>query len=186
MNKTESNTKTKASVKALGKASIQSNAGNRFPSRACKALFGLGLFCSVSNVCSAKEIEFKKIKLLLGPATITAEVADDEPKRSRGLMERSTLKDSEGMIFIFDRPQQQNFWMKDTLIPLSIGFFDSTGKLFQIVDMDPASPVDLNPRIYPSSRPALYALEVAQGWFKRKKITLGEKLKIPELHIPDR
>jgi uncharacterized membrane protein (UPF0127 family) len=143
------------------------------------------LFTLFGLIASAS-VEFKQTKLILGNATISAELADTEERRERGLMERTTLKDSQGMIFVFDHPQQQGFWMKDTLIPLSIGFLDASGKLFQILDMDPASPVELHPKIYLSAKPALYALEVAQGWFVRKKIPLGSQMKIPELHIPDR
>src|SRR4051812_16345138 len=79
---------------------------------------------------SEKGVQFKKAALTLGSAHLNVEIADTEDRRERGLMGRTSLKDSEGMIFIFDMATQQGFWMKDTLIPLSIGFFSPSGKLF--------------------------------------------------------
>jgi uncharacterized protein len=125
-------------------------------------------------------LEFKKTKMILGKTIINVEVADNNERRERGLMNRSSLKDSEGMIFIFPDARPQGFWMKNTLIPLSIGFFDDKGKLFQILDMEPASPVEVYPRTYTSAKPARFALEEPKGWFARKNISVGEQLHLPE------
>ncbi len=121
---------------------------------------------------------FKKTSIEVGRLKLQVEVADTEELREHGLMGRKSLRDSEGMVFIFSYPQILRFWMKDTLIPLSIGYFDKDGSLFQITDMEPASPIEINPKIYPSEKLAKYALEVPKGWFKRKSISLGSKLKL--------
>ena len=130
-------------------------------------------------------VKFSKTKMILGKETLIVEVADNNESREQGLMGRKELKDSTGMIFIFEQAEPQDFWMKNTLIPLSIGFFDADGKLFQITDMEPASVIDLNPKVYHSTRPAKFALEEPKGWFKRKKITENHaQLKLPDLDLP--
>jgi uncharacterized protein len=77
------------------------------------------------------------------------------------------------MLFIFEQPQPLIFWMKDTIIPLSIAFFDDKKRLIEILDMpvlsESAGPFPL----FKSSRPALYALEVPEHWFIAKGIEKG-------------
>ena len=134
---------------------------------------------------SAQAVQFSKTKMILGPVTIRVEVADTDEKREQGLMWRKKLKDDSGMIFVFDQEEPQGFWMKNTLIPLSIGFFDKKGKLFQVIDMEPASVVETNPKVYNSSHPAKFALEEPKGWFQRKKVKVNQAvLKLPELKLP--
>jgi uncharacterized protein len=145
----------------------------------------LVLAVAIFSSYQAQALEFSKTKMILGKETLTVEVADNDASREQGLMGRKDLKDSTGMIFIFDQAEPQDFWMKNTLIPLSIGFFDEKGNLFQITDMEPASVMDLHPKVYSSTRPAKFALEEPKGWFKRKKITENHaQLKLPELHLP--
>jgi uncharacterized membrane protein (UPF0127 family) len=134
---------------------------------------------------TAQGATFTKSKIILGKVQYNVEVADTDELRERGLMGREKLSDNEGMIFIFDEAQPQGFWMKNTLIPLSIGFFDEKGKLFQVTDMEPASPMDLSPKVYRSTRPAKFALEEPRGWFSRKKILVNQtQLRLPDLHLP--
>ncbi len=76
------------------------------------------------------------------------------------------------MLFMFMGEQYLSFWMKNTLIPLSIGYFDKNKKLIEVKDMEPVlGPVrdDQLPN-YPSSKPAMFAIEVPKGWFAKKKI----------------
>lgn len=110
---------------------------------------------------------------------IKVEMAETETQKSTGLMGRTELKEGEGMLFVFRPEQTLTFWMKNTLIPLSIGFLKSDKTLIDIQDMTPAyGPVrdESQPR-YTSSRPAMYALEVPQGWFAKKKIRVGQKFR---------
>jgi uncharacterized membrane protein (UPF0127 family) len=102
---------------------------------------------------------------------LRAELARTEAERSRGLMYRESLPDGEGMLFIFDRDQILSFWMKNTLIPLSIAFISYNGEILEIRDMRPG---DLN--TVRSSRSVRYALEVPQGWFSRAGIGAGDSL----------
>ena len=93
-------------------------------------------------------------------------------------MYREKLADGEGMLFVFDRDEILSFWMKNTLIPLSIAFISYDGKIIDIKDMEPQS---LEP--VRSSRSVRYALEVPQGWFSRAGFGAGDmvRLDIPGL-----
>ncbi len=114
----------------------------------------------------------------IGEETLTVEIADTSETRAKGLMGREELPEGKGMLFIFDRAQRLTFWMKDTLIPLSIGFFDERKELVKILDMDP--PIGKEYIRYRCTAPALYALEVPQGWFEKHKIEVGDKFSFLE------
>ena len=84
----------------------------------------------------------------------------------------TSLGDLDGMLFAWDSPVQVSFWMKDTLIPLDIGFFDESGSLFLVVSMVPC---EADPCAnYPSGAPVSYALEALPGFFDT--VALGEVL----------
>jgi uncharacterized membrane protein (UPF0127 family) len=102
---------------------------------------------------------------------VTAEIARTDAERAQGLMNRKSLDDGKGMLFVFERDQILNFWMKNTLIPLSIAFISHNGRILEIRDMKPR---DLN--TVASSRSARYALEAPLGWFDRERIGVGDFL----------
>lgn len=107
-------------------------------------------------------------RIRINNSELMIELAATEQAREQGLMNRFVLPDGTGMLFIFEKPQILSFWMKNTMIPLSIGFFDENHCLINIEDMDPPKNNDL--KIYQSQKPARYALEVPQGWFERHQI----------------
>jgi uncharacterized membrane protein (UPF0127 family) len=107
---------------------------------------------------------------------IEAEIADNDTERQRGLMERTALAEDAGMLFVFDRDQILSFWMKNTLIPLSVAYIASDGSIVDVQDMQP---LDTTP--HPSARPARYALEVNQGFFGEHGIAVGDQVELPEL-----
>lgn len=111
--------------------------------------------------------------LQIGAVQLEVEIADTAESRNRGLMFRNTLEQNQGMLFIFDKSEILSFWMKNTYIPLTIGFFDENQALIQIEDMD--VPKTKNLPLYQSDRPAQYALEVSRDWFKKHKISIGDK-----------
>ncbi|MGH2452310.1 MAG: DUF192 domain-containing protein [bacterium] len=124
---------------------------------------------------------FKKGTLVLLASgrrvVLQVEVAATPEARSRGLMNRERLPDNAGMLFIFEEQHRWGFWMKNTLIPLSIAFIDRHWRVVDIQDMAVAP----NPRegpftIYESRAPALYALEVRQGLFKQRGIGVGARV----------
>src|SRR5437899_7630209 len=106
----------------------------------------------------------------LGDQVLNVEIADTEEARATGLMGRKELPEGEGMLFVYEQPSMVAFYMKNTLIPLSIGFFDETKKLTQIEKMDVLHGKKLVH--YFNRAPALYALEVPQGWFAKHKIQI--------------
>ncbi len=102
---------------------------------------------------------------------VQVEIADTPAKRTRGLMGRTALAEDAGMLFVFDREQQLSFWMKNTLIPLSIAYIDAQRRIVDIQDMQP---LDETP--HPSAAPAQFALEVNQGFFAEHGIEVGNVL----------
>src|SRR5215210_2053596 len=105
---------------------------------------------------------------------VEVEIADDDAERQRGLMERTALAENAGMLFVFDREQALSFWMRNTLIPLSIAYIDSEGRIVDIQDMQP-----LDETSHPSAEPAQYALEVNQGFFAERGIEVGDEVELP-------
>ncbi len=112
---------------------------------------------------------------------LTVEIAKTVDARSQGLMFRKSLRENAGMLFQFEEDSTGAFWMKNTLIPLSIGFIDNQWKLLDVKDMkvepDPERPANF----YGPSMPYRYALEVNMGFFQRNGITPGAHL---ELIVP--
>ena len=106
--------------------------------------------------------------------SVKTEIARTEAERARGLMNREALPDGEGMLFIFERDQILNFWMKDTLVPLYIAFISAEGRIIEIFDMQPRDLTGIS-----SSRSVRYALEAPQGWFSRVGIGPGDYLVLP-------
>lgn len=112
---------------------------------------------------------------------IDVEIADDEEHRRVGLMNRTSLAPDAGMVFVFFEETTTSFWMKDTLIPLSVAFFGEDGKIIDIQDMDPCTKEPC-PTFGPDA-PYRGALEVNQGAFDRWKVSVGDQLTL--LHPND-
>lgn len=139
-------------------------------------VFVMGLLMVRPGYARDLYTEYETAKLNIGNKTITAFIADDEDKRSQGLMFIERLGENEGMLFVFKNEQILSFWMKNTIIPLSIGFFDSKGTLIDIKEMAVPPITEEMPPSYQSRAPALFALEMRSGWFAKNKITNGAKL----------
>lgn len=116
--------------------------------------------------------ELPKIALTIGEIRIDAEVADDPDEKTIGLMGRKELAEGSGMLFVFSRPQPMGFWMKDTLVPLSIAYINGEGVIREIHDMQPLDESGINSVF----QDLVYALEVPQGWFAKKGILAGDKV----------
>ena len=111
------------------------------------------------------------IELSAGMHRIEAEVASTSSDRATGLMHRPSMPAQRGMLFVFPEAGVQCFWMKNTLIPLSIAFLDDGGRIVQIADMQPQSLDN-----HCSSKPVRYALEMNVGWFKSRGFAAGTKI----------
>ena len=113
-----------------------------------------------------------KIPLYINKKEIGVEVAKTPAERAKGLMGRKHLGQEEGMFFIFETEDYHAFWMKDTLIPLSIAFIDRSGLIVEIADMEPLSLDSHGP-----PKPILYTLEMKKGWFSTNGIKIGDVLR---------
>ena len=107
---------------------------------------------------------------------VRVEIADTEAEREKGLMYRTALGENRGMLFVFDKEQELSFWMKNTLIPLSVAFMDSEGRIVDIQDM---KPLDDDPPYTVSAKPAQYALEVNKGFFEERGVKVGDRAELP-------
>jgi uncharacterized membrane protein (UPF0127 family) len=119
----------------------------------------------------------KKEWIQVGPEKIQVELALTPKEQSKGLMFRHELAEESGMLFVFKDERPLNFWMKNTFIPLSIGYFDAKGKLIDIQEMRPVTSEMETPSTYPSHGPASFALEMNPGWFEKHHIKVGALLK---------
>jgi uncharacterized membrane protein (UPF0127 family) len=106
---------------------------------------------------------------------VEVEIADTNSERARGLMERTELAEDAGMLFTFEQEQTPGFYMRDSLIPLSIAFIDEEGRIVDLQDMQPLDET----RHYPAE-PAKYALEVNQGFFAEHGVEVGNMVQLPE------
>lgn len=107
--------------------------------------------------------QFERVDIGIGSEQWTVAVADTEPLRARGLMGVTDLGDLDGMMFVWDEEITAAFWMKDTLIPLDIAFFDADGALVDTFTMVPCEEEPCP--TYPAAGPFRYAIETMVGGF---------------------
>jgi uncharacterized membrane protein (UPF0127 family) len=135
------------------------------------ALLGATLFSAQLAVAQDRPQSLPAIKLGAGMHVISAEVAQSPEQRATGLMNRPSMGANEGMLFVFEEANPQCFWMKNTLLPLSIAFIADDGTVVNIADMKPQALES-----HCSAKPVRYALEMNQGWFAKRGIKAGSKL----------
>lgn len=111
--------------------------------------------------------------VVFGTDTVLAEVASTPEERSQGLMYRDEVPDGTGMLFVFQDSQMRSFWMANTYVPLDVAYMDPSYRVVDIVAMEP-----LVTDGYPSQAPAMFALEVRQGWFAENGIGVGDQAQI--------
>ena len=117
------------------------------------------------------QLQLPRVTLTAGMHLIQAQVATTPEQRSIGLMFREDMPGGEGMLFVFEQPAGQCFWMKNTLLPLTAAFVADDGTIVNLVDMKPQS-LDS----HCSARPVRYVLEMHQGWFAKRGIQAGSRL----------
>lgn len=111
--------------------------------------------------------------MIFGSDTVQVELAKTDEERQMGLMYRESLTSGRGMLFVFTDSETRGFWMANTLIPLDIAYLDEN---LRIVDIQAMEPETTDP--YTSARPAMFALEVPQGWFAENGIGVGAEAKV--------
>ena len=108
------------------------------------------------------------------PVTVRLEVAADPATRARGLMEREEVPPGTGMVFLYPRDVAEAYWMKNTLVPLSIAFVAADGRVVSVADMTPCK-ADPCPS-YPPAGPYRYAVELAAGSFADAGVGPGSRV----------
>ncbi|MDH3297048.1 MAG: DUF192 domain-containing protein [Gemmatimonadota bacterium] len=113
----------------------------------------------------------RTVDLIVGGIAVTAEIADTPALRERGLMDRDSLPENHGMLFVYADEQIRSFWMRSTPIALDIAFADRNGTIVNIETMEPNSDES-----WLSASPAMYALEMSAGWFARNNVGAGARV----------
>jgi uncharacterized protein len=117
------------------------------------------------------QMDLPRVKLSAGMYLIDAQVAQTPEQRQIGLMFRREMPAQEGMLFVFDEPGTQCFWMKNTLLPLTAAFVADDGRVVNLADMQPQTTES-----HCSQEPVRYVLEMNQGWFAKRGLKAGIQL----------
>ncbi len=140
------------------------------------------LLALLLTACAVGEkVEYQDIALVSPNRQIielAVEVADTPEERAQGLMGRTHLKENTGMLFLFQKPEVLKFWMKDTLIPLDILFFDGAATLVSHITMEPCTKDPCS--LYSSTLPAAIAVEVNAGFAKKHGIGPGWRIALKQ------
>lgn len=121
------------------------------------------------------------IQSATGRHTLQVEIAETRRQIERGLMYRTSLPETGGMLFIYPKANKGSFWMFNTFIPLSVAYADEHGVIFQISDMVPCGNLpesECAKKTYPARQPFRFALEVNQGYFARRGISVGDRIEV--------
>jgi uncharacterized membrane protein (UPF0127 family) len=140
---------------------------------------GLGLASSAlaqtpTNIAGQPQLNLPRIQLQAGMHLIDAQVASLPAQRNTGLMWRQSMPTNEGMLFVFEQPAVQCFWMQNTLLPLTAAFVADDGTIVNLADMQP-----LSTQSHCSTAPVRYVLEMHQGWFAQRGLQAGSRLRAP-------
>ncbi len=148
---------------------------------ACALALGLIAVLALAAACvndstepSGPSIETLHFTRAGHDVTLNVEVADEPGERAQGLMNRESLADDAGMIFVWPTDTQSSFWMRDTVIPLSIAFVTAGGVIIDIQDMEPQSEERIT-----APRPYRFAVEVNQGWFADNDVRVDDIVQLP-------
>lgn len=131
---------------------------------------GLSLWAGAANAGSP-QMELPRTKLTADMYQIDVQLATTADEQEFGLMFRKQMPQHEGMLFVFDAPSTQCFWMKNTILPLTAAFIADDGTIVNLADMAPETT-----NSHCSAKPVRYVLEMNQGWFAKRAIKAGFRL----------
>jgi hypothetical protein len=140
------------------------------PATSVLALLAL-VAASLPAAAQDAQMNLPRVALSAGMHQIDAQVAHTPDQRTMGLMYRKEMPRHEGMLFAFEQPSVQCFWMKNTYLPLTAAFVADDGTIVNLADMKPHSSDS-----HCSDKPVRYVLEMNQGWFAKKGVKPGDKL----------
>lgn len=126
------------------------------------------------SVAGKPQLNLPRIQLQAGMHLIDAQVASTPAQRNIGLMWRQSMPPNEGMLFVFEQPAVQCFWMQNTFIPLTAAFVADDGTIVNLANMQP-----LSTQSHCSTAPVRYVLEMQQGWFAQRGLQAGSRLRAP-------
>jgi hypothetical protein len=132
----------------------------------------LALAAAPAPAQDAPQPRLPTLPLTAGMHVIQAEVARTPAQQMVGMMHRRTMGANEGMLFVYDEPHRLCFWMRNTLIPLTIAFIADDGRIVHTADMKP-----LDESSHCTTEPVRYALEMNQGWFVKRGLKKGDRLR---------
>lgn len=139
--------------------------------RAVLALPGLLAVCFAAAAQTVPQPRLETVQLSAGMHLIRAEVAVTPAQQATGMMFRTAMGANEGMLFVNADSGVRCFWMRNTLIPLTIAFIADDGTIVNLADMQP-----LQETSHCSARPVRYVLEMNQGWFAQRHVKAGHRL----------
>jgi uncharacterized membrane protein (UPF0127 family) len=129
---------------------------------------------------STSESHLPTTRMSIGNQSFNLEIAYRPEDQETGLMNRKSMADDHGMIFVFPAERNLTFWMKNTLIPLDIIYLDTGGRVVSVKQMKPLDETGI-----PSDGPAMYAIELNVGTAARAGVKAGDVLKVPDdLRVP--
>lgn len=137
--------------------------------RAALLLTALGL--QTAAQAQTPQMTLQRMQLSAGMHLLDVQLALTPEQRQIGLMWRKEMPQHEGMLFVFEQPARQCFWMRNTLLPLTAAFVDDDGTIVNLADMKPQ-----NDDSHCSAKPVRFVLEMNQGWFAKRNIQAGYKL----------
>ena len=138
-----------------------------------KTIFSLGLlFAASAQAQEGPQPKLPVVELTLGIHRIQAEVAQTPAQQATGMMFRREMGANEAMLFVNDEAGPRCFWMRNTLLPLSIAFIADDGSIVNIAEMSPRSD-----QSHCSAKPVRYALEMNQKWFSKRGFKAGDKIR---------
>ena len=135
------------------------------------AVMLLGFTGSFAVSAQQPQMQLPRTKLSAGMHLLDVQLAQTPQERQIGLMFRKDMPQHEGMLFVFEQPATQCFWMRNTLIPLPAAFVADDGTIVNLADMKPQTDDS-----HCSVKPVRFVLEMNQGWFAKRNIQAGYKL----------
>lgn len=142
-----------------------------FSLRHLKAWFLLVVALSSEAWAQQPQMNLPRTQLRAGMHLLDVQLAQTAPERQIGLMFRRDMPQHEGMLFVFEQPAVQCFWMRNTFIPLTAAFVADDGTIVNLADMKP-----LSDDSHCSTKPVRFVLEMNQGWFSKRNIQAGYRL----------
>ncbi len=132
------------------------------------AIMGLG-----ANEASGAQNRRADALVIIGSDTVRVELASTPAQREEGLKNREEVPEGTGMLFVFQAEAVHSFWMMDTYVALDIAFIDANFRIVDIQQMEP-----LTTDLHTSARPAMFVLEVPQGWLEERGVRVGDGVEL--------